>query len=67
MASATIRVRGTGTTVIVDVEQSRGEDVTRAVENIRGVAGEISPAAAGPRSEDAIVLEGDEGVGPVEP
>lgn len=36
-----------------------------AVENIGVASDEITPAATGPRSEDALVLEGDEGVGPV--
>jgi hypothetical protein len=37
----------------------------RAIENIRVVSGEVTPAAAGPGGEDAIVFEGDEGIGAV--
>ena len=48
--------------MVVDVEQSRGEDMPCAVENIRVVSDEITPAAAGPRIEDAIVLEGDKSI-----
>ena len=59
---AALVVRGAGTTVVVDVEQSRGENMPCAVENIRVVSDEITPAAADPRSEDAIVLEGDKGI-----
>ena len=66
MASAALAVRGPGTAVVVDVEQSRGEDMPRAVDNIRAVVGELTPAAAGPRGEDATVSEGDEGVGAVD-
>ena len=51
----------------MDVEQPRGEDVPGAVENIRLVSDEVTPTAAGPRGEDAIVFEGDEGIGAVKP
>jgi hypothetical protein len=51
--------------VVVDVEQSRGEDKPSAVENTRVVSDEITPTAASPRSEDAIVLEGDKGIGTI--
>jgi fructoselysine-6-P-deglycase FrlB-like protein len=60
---APLAVRCPGTTVVVDVEQSRAEDMPRAVDNIRVVFDEIAPAAARARCEDAIVFEGDEGIG----
>jgi hypothetical protein len=62
---APLTVRGPGTAVVVDVEQPRGEEMPRAIENIRVVSGEVTPAAAGPGGEDAIVFEGDEGIGAV--
>src|SRR4029453_5827958 len=34
-----LAVRGAGTTVVVDVQQPRGEDMVRAVENLRAVVG----------------------------
>ena len=56
-----LAVRGAGTAVVVDVEQPWAEEMASAVENIRDVSGEITPAAARPRGEDPIVSEGDEG------
>jgi hypothetical protein len=50
---APLAVRCPGTTVVVDVEQSRAEDMPRAVDNIRVVFDEIAPAAARARCEDA--------------
>ena len=63
---AAVAVRGSGAAVVVDVEQPRRENVARAVENIRVVPGELTPAAAGPCGEDPTVSESHEGVGTVE-
>jgi hypothetical protein len=60
-----VAVRGAGTAVVVDVEQSWGKDIACAVENIWVISGEVTPAAARPRREHAIASEGDEGVGAV--
>jgi hypothetical protein len=60
-----LAVRGAGTAVVVDVEQPWGEDMACAVEKLCVISGEVTPAAAGPRGEDAIASEGDEGVGAV--
>ena len=53
--------------VVVDVQQTRRKDVTRAVDNIRAVPSELTPTTAGPCGEDATVSEGHEGGGAVEP
>lgn len=63
---APLTVRGPGTAVVVDIEQPRGEDMPRAVKNIRVVSDEITPAAAGPRGENAIIFEGDESISTVD-
>jgi hypothetical protein len=51
--------------MVVDVDQSRGENVLRAVDNIGVVPDEVAPAAAGPRRENSSVPESNEGVGAV--
>jgi fructoselysine-6-P-deglycase FrlB-like protein len=61
-----LAVRSARTTMVVDVQQPWGEDMARAINNIRAVSGELTPGAAAPRSEDATVTEGDEGVGAVD-
>jgi hypothetical protein len=51
--------------VVVDVDQPRGEDATRAVYNIGLISGELTPAAATPDGEDPTVFECDESVSAV--
>jgi hypothetical protein len=60
-----LAVRGTGTAMVVDVEQPWGEDMACAVENVRVNSGEVTPAATRTRRENAIASEGYEGVGAV--
>ena len=62
-----VGVRGSGTAVVVDVQQPWSEDLSCAVDNIRAVAGEFTPIAASSCGQDATVPEGYEGSGEVEP
>lgn len=62
-----IGVRGSGTAVVVDVQQPGSEDLSCAVDNIRAVAGEFTPIAAGSCGQDATVPEDHEGGWKVEP
>ena len=63
---AALAVRGAGAAVVVDVEQPRREHLSDAVEHLSVISGELPPAAAGPRGEDATVFESDESLGVVE-
>jgi hypothetical protein len=62
-----VGVRGSGAAVVVDVQQPGSEDLSCAVDDIRAVAGELTPIAASSCGQDATVPEGHEGSGEVEP
>ena len=61
-----LAVRGPGTAVVVDVDQSRGQNLPAAVQDVRVVTRERVPVSASTRSQDATVSERDEGVDLVE-
>lgn len=52
--------------MVMDVDQSRRENMARAVQDIRVVSGELTPAVAGSYGKNATVFKGDEGVGAVQ-
>jgi len=62
---AAFAVRVPGTAVVVDVDQSRGENVPCAVDNLGVVVYEIAPVAAGSRREDPTTSESNKGVASV--
>lgn len=61
-----LAVRCAGTTVVMNIDQPRGQDVPTAVDNICVFAGELTPAAARSRGQYAAIFEDDEGAGAVE-
>jgi hypothetical protein len=61
-----LSVRGAGTAVVVDVDQSWGKNVPRAVDNIGVALGEVTPGATGAGGKDPTISECDESVGAVQ-
>jgi hypothetical protein len=63
---AALVVRGTGTTVVVNVDQPGCENVPCAVEDVRVILNELTPGEASAGGKDVTIFEGDKGVRTVE-